>query len=72
MKGRDKFTPDEAAAIRTLLREKARVASADQKLVRDKLRHLGFWIEEFALTNEPFRAADFDALVRNGTIKVTD
>lgn len=72
MKGRDKFTSDEAATIRTLLREKTRVGTADQKPVRDKLRHLQFWIEDFALTREPFRVADFDALVRDGIIKVAD
>lgn len=72
MKGRDTFTSDEAAVIRKLLRDKARAGSADQKVPRDKLRHLGFWIENFALTGEPFRVADFDALVRDGTIKVKD
>lgn len=64
------FTTAEATTIRDLLRKKVRANSADQKLIRGKLRKIGLWIDDTRLTNEPFRASDFDALVANGTIRI--
>ena len=72
MNGRYTFSTDEVVVIRRLLRDTARAGSADQKAPRAKLRRLGFYIEDFTLKRSPFRVADLDALVRDGTIKVVD
>jgi hypothetical protein len=66
------FTTAEAATIRDLLRKKVRASPSAQKPIRDKLRKIGFLIDDARLNNEPFRASDFDALIADGTIKIVD
>jgi GIY-YIG catalytic domain len=71
VKGRDCFTASEAARIRELL---ARVRRAEpgqaQKLLRDQLRAIGFYISDWAGRPAGFTRADFDGLVARGLITI--
>src|SRR4051794_30987779 len=73
MKGRDRFTSSDAAEIRRLLKlvRKAEPGTP-QKLLRDRLRAIGFNISDFAGGPAGFTASDFDDLVRGGRIKISD
>jgi hypothetical protein len=71
MKGRDRFTEIEAAEIRKLLRAVRRAEPGPpQKLLRDKLRAMGFYISDFATGPAGFTAPDFDDLVRGGRVTI--
>lgn len=71
MKGRDHFTKAEAAQVKGLLQ---RVRKAEpgtpQKLLRDQLRRLGFYISDWAGGPGGFTASDFDDLVQRGSITI--
>jgi hypothetical protein len=73
MKGRDRFTPSEADEIRRVLRlvRKAEPGTA-QKVLRDWLRAIGFYISDFAGGPSGFTASEFDDLVRSGRIEIGD
>lgn len=72
MKGRDRFTPDEAARIRELLARVRRVEpGAAQKLLRDQLRAKGFYISDWGRGAAGFTRADFDELVSRGLITIS-
>ena len=73
MKGRDRFTSGEADEIRRVLRlvRKAQ-PGAPQKLLRDQLRAVGFYISDFGGGPVGFTATEFDELVRSGRIRITD
>ena len=70
MKGRKKFSAEEVAQIKQLLREKTRADATTQKFIRGKIRKLGFYIEDFALDWSGFRARDFQRLIDNSEIVV--
>ncbi len=63
-----KYTKQEAAQIRTLLREKARATREEQKGIRAKLRRLGFYITDFDQSFSGFTASDFEGLIKSGII----
>jgi hypothetical protein len=68
---RDSFTRDEIAEIKRIVREKQTAPADRQKALRAKLRRLGFYISDYS--DEPgFVESDVDALIRRGTITVTD
>ncbi len=69
MKGKNTFTASEAARILRLLRSKERAERDEQKQLRSQLRQRhGFYITDFPGTRRPFRAQDFNHLVRSGRI----
>ena len=71
MKGRARFSRSEADEIRRLLGLVRRAEpGVPQKLLRDKLRALGFYISDFAGGSAGFTASDFDDLVRQGRVNV--
>lgn len=71
MKGRDHFTSSEADEIRRVLRlvRKAEPGTP-QKLLRDQVRAIGFYISDFSGGSAGFTASGFDDLVRRGRITV--
>jgi hypothetical protein len=73
MKGRDHFTSAEADEVRSLLKlvRKAEPGTP-QKLLRDQLRAIGFYISDFAGGPAGFTASDFDDLVARGLLRITD
>jgi len=71
--GRNAFTATELDAIKALLRDVRRADRSRQKTLRNKLRNqFGFYISDFVHDQQGFTASDVDALVRRGTITVTD
>ena len=67
MKGRSRFTANEAAQIRELLRERVGIPRGQQKRVRHDIRAMGFYISDwhYKLTPE-----EFDRLIDQGFIEI--
>lgn len=73
MKGRSNFSPGEADRVRELLRKVRNAARDEQKQLRSRLRtDVGFFISDFTSSNAGFTADDFDDLIRQGTVTVTE
>ena len=73
MKGRNHFTLQEADAIKRVLAEVRRSPRDKQKRLRDTLRgEMGFYITDFTSSSAGFNDQDFDRLVREGSIKVSE
>lgn len=73
MKGRDRFSRSEADEIRRLLHLVRRAEPGRrQKLLRDQLRAIDFYISDFAGGPARFTRSDFDDLVRDGRVTITD
>ena len=70
MKGRDIFSREEAAQIKDLLDKK--IKSGNQKSLRDKLRKIGFYSDDFKRIASGFTPEDFDDLVRTKRISVSE
>ncbi|CAE6820554.1 hypothetical protein R70006_06177 [Paraburkholderia domus] len=71
MKGKNVFSPAEAARVRELLRQVRAAERDEQKKLREQLRiDVGFYISDFTRSNAGFTEADFDSLVERGTIKI--
>jgi len=71
MKGRDNFTAKEATQIRAHLRALRKAEpGVPQKLIRDQLRAIGFYITDWPRDSSGFTASDFDDLVLQGQITV--
>lgn len=68
MKGRDTFSEIEIIRIRELVNIKNRLPSKEQKMIRDQLREMGFYISDYNLTG--FTSWDLDVLINEGKIKV--
>jgi DNA polymerase/3'-5' exonuclease PolX len=72
VKGKRKFTKDEAERIQSLLRKKCRAARAQQKSIRGKLRRMRFYITDWDDSYSGFTPADFDHLVKSRQIIIVD
>jgi hypothetical protein len=73
MKGRDRFSRSEADEIRRLLKRVRRAErGTPQKRLRDQLRAIGFYISDFAGGPAGFTRSDFDELVRDRRVTITD
>lgn len=73
MKGKDRFSRSEADEIRQLLDLVRRAEPGQpQKLLRDRLRAMGFYISDFARGPAGFTRSDFDDLVRDGRVTIIE
>lgn len=72
MQGRNRFTSIEANQIRKLLRDKVKAGRTEQKTIRGKIRGLGFFITDFTGSKDGFSVADFETLISNGSIVITE
>jgi len=70
--GRNTFTKEEIDQIRNLLRQKVRADKNTQKSIRANIRNIGFNISDFDTSYSGFTEIDFQALIRNGIIKITE
>lgn len=70
MKGKNKFTQDEANQIILLIREKLRASMAEQKKIRNKIRKLGFYFTDFS-DKKGYDVNDFKNLVASSIITIT-
>ncbi len=71
MKSKQVFSVEQVEEIRKLLREKMNKSDSEQKLIRDKIRALGFYIRDYHKSSRPFTVEDFDQLIKDGKIKIT-
>jgi hypothetical protein len=62
MKGKSTFTPSEAVQIEALITAKLKATSDKQKVIRDKIRKLGFYASAFNIGNG-YTVADFRRVV---------
>jgi hypothetical protein len=63
MKGRNVFTKAEADKIRRLIRKKLVADTASQKLIRNEIRTLGFYMTDFS-NKKRYTVDDFENAVR--------
>lgn len=71
MKGRDRFTVSEAERIRELLGDVRRAEPGSaQKVLRDQLRAIGFYISDWAGGSAGFTTSEFDDLVEQGQVTI--
>lgn len=62
MKGKSTFTLQEVEQIETLISVKLKATSEKQKVIRDKIRKLGFYASDFNIRNG-YTVADFRSIV---------
>jgi hypothetical protein len=72
MKGSRVFTKTAAGRIRVLLAQTRAAERAQQKILRQKIRDIGFYISDFGGPADGFTPDSFDELVRAGTIRITE
>jgi len=73
VKGRNRFTAAEAEEIRGLLRAVRRAEpGTPQKLLRDQLRALRFYISDWGGGPLGFTSSDFDELISAGLVTIAD
>lgn len=70
--GRSAFTREEIEELRRLVREKQTADRSRQKVLRGRMRRLGFYISDFAADSAGFVVSDLDDLISRGVITVTD
>jgi len=72
VKGRSRFSPDEAREIRRLLELTRRSERPEQKVLRARLRRrpLRFYITDWDPSHTGFTVADFDDLVAQGAVRI--
>src|SRR4051794_20818386 len=69
--GRSSFTPAELIELRRLIREKQTADAPRQKVLRARMRRMGFYISDFS-ADAGFVVSDLDELVSRGTITIVD
>jgi hypothetical protein len=69
MSGRNEFTEGEIDEIRGALRELRRADPGRQKVIRGRLRRIGFYITDYSHDADGFTVSDFDEMLSRGTIK---
>lgn len=69
MSGRNDFTDREVDEIRGALRELRRADPDRQKVIRGRLRRIGFYITDYSHDADGFTVSEFDEMLSRGTIK---
>lgn len=70
MKGKKKFTKNESRIILDLLKNKEHSSRNEQKIIRDKIRKIGFYITDFDQTYQGFTKKDFEQLLTLEKIRI--
>jgi GH18 family chitinase len=72
MKGKTTFTQTEVDKIKELIIEKLRTTPNKQKVIRDKIRKIGFYYTDFsqAKVKGGYTVEDFELLISSGMIKI--
>lgn len=69
MHGRNAFTDREIDQIRGARRELRRADPGRQKVVRGRLRRIGFYITDYSHNADGFTVSDFDEMLSRETIR---
>ncbi len=70
MKGKNNFTKAEYKVIKDLLKLKIESSKDKQKIIRDKIRKIGFYISDFDQKYQGFTQKDFELLIKTDKIKI--
>ena len=70
MKGKKEFTRYDADKIRHLLQKKCKATREEQKVFRNNIRDLRFYISDFKRKRSGFTPKDFDDLIDKRTINI--
>jgi hypothetical protein len=70
--GRTSFTREEVGELRQLIREKQTADASRQKVLRARMRRIGFYISDFSSDAQGFVVSDLDELVRRRAVTVVD
>lgn len=72
MQGQRRFRQSTADQIRVLLSRTRSSPRPQQKVYRQAIRDLGFYISDFGRPARGFGPEDFEQLIRSGQIEVVD
>ena len=70
MKGKKEFTRSDADAIRYLLIKKCKATREEQKVIRNKIRDFGFYINDFKRKRSGFMPEDLDNIINEKIIRI--
>jgi len=68
---RSTFTSADIAELRELVRRLRKAERSEQKLIRARLRRIGFHISDYDATGAGFTVSDFDELLHRGVLSVS-
>jgi hypothetical protein len=72
MQGRRRFTTQEIEELRRLIREKQTADRDRQKVLRARMRRMGFYISDHSAYPDGFVVSDLDELISRGVIEIID
>lgn len=72
MKRRSTFSSEEITELRRLIREKQTADRSRQKILRNTMRSLGFYISAFTSSTAGFTVSDLDDLIERGIVQVAN
>ena len=70
MKGKKSFTILEIDTIKKLINKKGRATKNHQKVIRNRIRKIGFYFSDFS-SKKGYNKKDLESLIKNGQVKVT-
>lgn len=70
MKGKNTLMKSEIEAIKKLIAEKVKASPREQKVIRSRIRKLGFYYSDFSASKHGYTVEDFDAILNSGRIKI--
>ena len=70
MKGKKSFTILEIDTIKKLINKKVRATKNHQKVIRNRIRKIGFYFSDFS-SKKGYNKKDLESLIKNGQVKVT-
>jgi len=68
-KGKTEFTSQEISEIKNLILVKTSASSKEQKLVRHRIRNIGFYFSSFYNGKTKYDLDNFNKLIANGSIR---
>lgn len=72
MKGKNTFTTVQVQAIKKLIEEKIVATPTKQKIIRQKIRNIGFYYSDFDSKKIGYTITDFEALIYSKHIIISD
>lgn len=72
MKGKTEFTKTEYEAIIQLIKEKLNADDSRQRTIRQKIRNIGFYFEDFYDRSVTYNIEAFLNVINSGKIKIID
>jgi hypothetical protein len=71
MKGKNSFTTEEIKLIKQLIDKKVVATKSEQKVIRDKIRDIGFYFSSYS-SKKGYTIVDLDELIYLGKVVISD